>query len=79
MSERLPVAGPFMLPREAYPFTLEFFRVDTREVVETIVVEAPVGTAICGIEIHGLAKELGVPVGVRMTTADGESTETEPK
>lgn len=57
------------LPAEAYPFTLEFFKKDTKEVVHTIEVTGP-GT----VDVPGLSTVHG-PIGVRVTFADGEVIE----
>lgn len=58
------------LSPESFPFTIEFFRVDTLEVVHTIEVLGP-----GAVHVPPLANQLGVRVGVRMHFADGHSVE----
>lgn len=48
------------LPAEDFPFTIEFMRADTNEVVHTIRVEGP-GV----VSVPALAKRLGVEIKVR--------------
>jgi hypothetical protein len=59
------------LPREKYPFVLECLHWQTHVVVWSVTVEAPpVGERVI-LRIPPLAKQLGHPVTVRITFADG--------
>lgn len=53
------------LPAEAFPFTIEFLRHDTREVVHSILVDGP-GV----IAVPALAGKHG-PIDVRLVTPQG--------
>lgn len=64
MSENVPFHN---LPADRFPFTIEFLRVDTKEVVHTIRVEGA-GALV----VPPLAQQYGVRVSVRVTFPDGE-------
>lgn len=55
------------LPAHYFPFTIEFFREDTGEVVHTIEVAGP-----GGFTVPALGQEHGVPIGVRAIAANGK-------
>lgn len=56
------------LPAHEFPFTVEFFREDTGEVVHTIEVAGP-----GGFTVPALGQEHGVSIGVRVITPSGET------
>jgi hypothetical protein len=62
------------LPASYFPVTIEMLRSDTKEVVHRIVVSGP-----GAVEIPALREREGVPIGVKMTTADGHVTESWPE
>jgi len=68
VSDKQPL---FDLPPEAYPFTVEFLRSDTKEVVHTIHVPGP-----GAVTVPGLRQQYGVEMEVRVTYADGEVSES---
>jgi hypothetical protein len=59
----------FDIPEDQFPFTIEFLRSDTHEVVHTIVITEP-----GGMKVPPLRQQLGVPVNVRITRKDGSQT-----
>jgi len=61
------------LPAEAFPFTVEFFRVSDRVVMHTVIVH-DAGL----LRVPSNAELGGEPVGVRTTYADGTVQETVP-
>ena len=61
------------LPANAFPFTVEFFKVSDGDVIHTIVVNGP-GM----MQIPAIAKEIGEPVGTRTIFPDGQVQETIP-
>lgn len=61
------------IPASSYPFTVEFFKVSDRTVVHSFIVAGP-----GAFRVPALAKEIGEPVGVRTTYADGTVQETVP-
>lgn len=69
------VRGPYLLPRDAYPFTIEAFRVSDDERVWQTTVEAPDG--LTAIRIPPLAAEHG-PVYMVTTYANGETERADP-
>ncbi len=66
------------LPREKYPFKIEYLHPETREVVDSVTVEAPAPGTRNALYIPPLAKMLGHPVAVRITFADGQVQEMPP-
>lgn len=66
----------FDLPRESYPFCIEFFSVRDAE-ASTVLHRIDV-TGPGGIQIPPLAVEHGVPIWVRMTYPDGTTQEQWP-
>lgn len=54
------------LPADAFPFTIEFFRHDTGEVVHTIHVPGP-----GAIAVPALAADVGVKIDVRIISPQG--------
>jgi hypothetical protein len=71
------VAGPHLLPREKYPFTIEYLHARTRKVVSSQTIEAP--EHLKSIRIEPWAKIIDHPVAVRLTFADGEVQVQEPQ
>lgn len=61
------------LPADDFPFTIEFFRTDTGEVVHTILVEGP-GSVL----VPALTKQYGgVKMGARVVDKYGKSSQSE--
>ena len=60
----------YLLPREKFPLVIEFLHHETEEVVYRFEVREP--DAFQTVPIPALRAELGHPVAVRITFADGE-------
>ena len=56
------------LPPDAFPFTIDFFTFVGRKHVHSITVDGP-----GAVHVPGLAEELGEPVMIVTTFADGQS------
>lgn len=62
------------VPAEDFPMRIEFYRTDTKEVIRSIQIDGP-----GALQVPGLGgPDKGFWVGVRVTTATGEISETEP-
>lgn len=77
MSKPLP-RKEFDLPLEAYPLTLEAYHPETRKVVWSRVIDAPLSGQRAEIFIPPLRKQLGHPVAMRVIFADGTCREQGP-
>ncbi len=71
------IAGPYLLPREKFPFTLEYLNARTREVVSRQTIEAP--EFLQSMRVEPWARIIGAPVAIRVTFADGEVRVQEPE
>lgn len=59
------------LPRDHFPFVVEFYNPATSEMVHSILVEEPPSGETIKIHIPPLKKQLGYQVGVRIKFANG--------
>lgn len=66
-------------PLVAYPFVLEALHWKTRAVVWSETIQAPLDGSKAVIKIPALRKELGYPVAMRLTFANGQVIEREPE
>jgi len=60
-------------PRECFPIRLEAFDLDTKNVVWSARVEQP-----GAVEMPPLARQLGHPISIRASFADGDTVEVPP-
>jgi hypothetical protein len=67
----MDIAGPYDLPLRMYPFRIEALHPDTRMVLWTRTVQAPMGGKRDTIHIPALRERFGHPVQIRMVFADG--------
>ncbi len=64
-------AAIFDLPKEKYPMKIEFLHPETREVVDTLEIEAPASGTRNAIYIPPVARIVGHSVAVRIFFGDG--------
>jgi hypothetical protein len=60
-----------LLPPDFFPIEIEAFREDTKEVVWTTLVERPKEDEASQIHVPPLKKIHGVPIGIRISYANG--------
>ena len=75
-ARQAPRIAVYDLPPDWFPVTVEFYHWRTREVVHSVRVEAPEAGNRNAVRIPPLAFQLGHPVGVRVTYANGVSYDT---
>jgi len=68
---RAAVRHAGLLPRSKYPLTIDFLHPVTRAIVHSIRVEAPADGTLEPVYIPPVALQVGHPVRVRVTFADG--------